>query len=1068
MFVRLTTLSLFSVLFLGMAMVVTLISPDAYATTWGPEQEISTDFLLQPQDSPSIAVDGDRVYLVWRDFGPDYDWNGDSEIYFRYYNGTSWQPIQEISNDVLSEPQHSPAIAAQNGKAHVVWVTGETTQNLHYRCFNGTVWQPEMRIYNATLPETQLHPSISVDGDNVHVVWENKGGSGIWEDIYYLYYDGSIWNPVQEISTDISDETQKYPSIAAENGEVHVVWNDYKYGDSDIFYRYYDGKRWDPEMEISTDVGNESQWGASIAIEGGRVYVVWTDNQDGDWDIFYRHFDGNSWQPQQEVSTDTQAEGQAFPSIAIDSGKVHVVWHEVRGNGNIKYRSYYGNVWTHEQLVNVGGRAWLQRGASIAADGDRFHVVWVNSADGYGDIYYRGGGEDLTAPESYAKPLSPYWKTTSTFNVDWVAIDDYDLANISLYYRYSSDNLSWSGWEEWSYDNGVSGTKATGSFLFAAPNGDGYYEFYTVAGDTSWNTETVPTPPDAIGGIDETPPTGSMVIDNGDGWATSNSVTLVLEYSDSTSGVHQVRYGNDGVWDTEPWELPSPTRVWTLTPGDGRKTVHYEIKDNAGLTATRSDDIDLDTAKPTGSIIINNYDAWTNSTSVTLTLTYTDMTSGVCLVRYSNDGIWDTELWESPSPTKAWTLTAGDGTKTVYYQIKDNTGLVSIGYSDDIGLDASGLTGSIVINDGDAWTSSPSVTVTMTYSDSASGVYQVRYSNDGVWDYEPWESPSPIKSWMLTPGDGTKTVYYQIKNNAGSESVTYSDEIGLDITPPKGSVVIDGGEERTNSTSVALTLTYSDNLSGVSQVRFSNDGVWDTEPWESPTATRAWTLTDGYGTKEVYFQVKDRAGLVSTTYVDYIEVGEPSEEPLGPPDGPIIDIPTVVTVITVCAITVAVFSIFEWLKYLFLTFSLPLYTKLKREKVMDHETRGMIRGYVIANPGDHFNAIKAALGLKNGTLAHHLRILEREDFVKSIRDGKYRRFFPVGAKVSEGAYPTKIEKLILDILEETPGRTQKEIARRLGVSQPAVSYHVRKLEKLNMIRSKKHRISLRYYVDNSP
>ncbi len=94
-----------------------------------------------------------------------------------------------------------------------------------------------------------------------------------------------------------------------------------------------------------------------------------------------------------------------------------------------------------------------------------------------------------------------------------------------------------------------------------------------------------------------------------------------------------------------------------------------------------------DVYPPEGSIIIDNGNEWANSTSVTLTLTYYDYFSGVSVVRYSNDGVWDDEPWESPSPTRAWTLEDGDGTKTVYYQVMDNVGWVSDTYSDDISLD---------------------------------------------------------------------------------------------------------------------------------------------------------------------------------------------------------------------------------------------------------------------------------------------------------------------------------------------------------------------------------------------
>ena len=97
-------------------------------------------------------------------------------------------------------------------------------------------------------------------------------------------------------------------------------------------------------------------------------------------------------------------------------------------------------------------------------------------------------------------------------------------------------------------------------------------------------------------------------------------------------------------------------------------TRNYPIKWLVRLNWTR--------LAPTGSIRINNGASYTRSNSVTLTLTATDAASGVFQVRFSNDGVWDTEQWETPASTKSWLLTSGDGSKTVYCQIKDNVGLI--------------------------------------------------------------------------------------------------------------------------------------------------------------------------------------------------------------------------------------------------------------------------------------------------------------------------------------------------------------------------------------------------------
>jgi hypothetical protein len=67
---------------------------------------------------------------------------------------------------------------------------------------------------------------------------------------------------------------------------------------------------------------------------------------------------------------------------------------------------------------------------------------------------------------------------------------------------------------------------------------------------------------------------------------------------------------------------------------------------------------------PTGSIVINGGAASTSSTGVTLTLSYSATAATVAEIRLSNDGVWDTEAWETPATSKAWTLTSGDGSKT--------------------------------------------------------------------------------------------------------------------------------------------------------------------------------------------------------------------------------------------------------------------------------------------------------------------------------------------------------------------------------------------------------------------
>ncbi|MBU1088092.1 MAG: hypothetical protein KKD05_11330, partial [Candidatus Omnitrophica bacterium] len=97
----------------------------------------------------------------------------------------------------------------------------------------------------------------------------------------------------------------------------------------------------------------------------------------------------------------------------------------------------------------------------------------------------------------------------------------------------------------------------------------------------------------------------------------------------------------------------------------------------------------IDTTPPTGNITINTDDVYTTSTDVTLTLSAIDGESGLGLIQFSNDNITYSDP-ESYNTFKDWTLTTGDGEKTVYVKYQDIAGNWSQPFTDTIILDTTG------------------------------------------------------------------------------------------------------------------------------------------------------------------------------------------------------------------------------------------------------------------------------------------------------------------------------------------------------------------------------------------
>jgi flagellin-like hook-associated protein FlgL len=200
-----------------------------------------------------------------------------------------------------------------------------------------------------------------------------------------------------------------------------------------------------------------------------------------------------------------------------------------------------------------------------------------------------------------------------------------------------------------------------------------------------------------------------------------------------------------------------------------------------------------DGTDPAGTVAIAGGALSTPTATVSVDVPATDAGSGVSQVRLANTGgVNGSGVLNGAGATTfayttpvTWTMAAGDGAKTVFVQWRDGAGNWSTPISDTIDLDATGPTGNVEINGGDATTNIGSVSVDVTATDP-NGVTNVRLSNTSTVDVNgvltdgttfPYSTPL---AWVLTPENGTKTVYAQWQDGLGTWSGVDSDSIDLD------------------------------------------------------------------------------------------------------------------------------------------------------------------------------------------------------------------------------------------------------------------------------------------------
>ena len=202
--------------------------------------------------------------------------------------------------------------------------------------------------------------------------------------------------------------------------------------------------------------------------------------------------------------------------------------------------------------------------------------------------------------------------------------------------------------------------------------------------------------------IDKTAPTASAsVTDDG---ATTLSLTQLhatwTAATDAESGIADYQYEilQDSTAGTVivPWTSVGSSTLSVTKTGlslINGKSYFFGLRavNGAGLlsaTIRYSDGIQVqgDLTPPTGTITINAAASSTNTLSVTLTLSATDDSGTVSQMQCSNDNATYSAA-EPYATSKTWTLTSGEGLKTVYVKFADPSGNWSNPVSDTITVD---------------------------------------------------------------------------------------------------------------------------------------------------------------------------------------------------------------------------------------------------------------------------------------------------------------------------------------------------------------------------------------------
>ncbi len=303
--------------------------------------------------------------------------------------GTSdWSAMQVTTN---SFSDGSPAMTSDlSGTIWATWETGrDVRSNIYSSSYNGTSWSSAEAV--VVRQYWDFHPSMATDIlGNVWVAWQSlTENAGYYPnmDVSVSYHTPGGWSSPQIITAGGDYDVE--PAMTADTqGRVWVVWKGWRTVNqnvnSNIFARYYDGS-WSPRMTITGDLHDDSDPVAVGDLFGG-LWVVWSTNRNGNWDIYSIHYDQGVWSELIPITTD-QSDDLA-PTIASDaSGNVWVAWHSWRdGDANV-YASYHdGSSWS--SLIQITFDSGNDIMPGLAADNSgQLALSWMSNWCGNWDVF---------------------------------------------------------------------------------------------------------------------------------------------------------------------------------------------------------------------------------------------------------------------------------------------------------------------------------------------------------------------------------------------------------------------------------------------------------------------------------------------------------------------------------------------------------------------------------------------------------------------------------------------------------------------------------------------------------
>lgn len=282
------------------------------------------------------------------------------------------------------------------------------------------------------------HPALAWSGEAYGLVYTE--GTNTAAEIYFQKLDGhgNLLGSRQRVSQ--ASGSSNWPDIVWNGSAFGIAWTDDRDGEDDIYFRLVDadGVPLGPEQRITVDPGRQQS--AILKWSGSEFGLAWTDFRHGKREVYFRRLTADGETLGSEVRVTDDVHDSAWPDLASNGTGWAVVWQDDRaGDYEVFFRRLDEKGSALGPEVRITDAAGFSGYPSVDWNGYQYGLSWHDGRAGASTVYFtavNAAGEKTAGDLKVSSGSGQSMFTTALWNGKTYAFswrDDRD-GNTELYF----------------------------------------------------------------------------------------------------------------------------------------------------------------------------------------------------------------------------------------------------------------------------------------------------------------------------------------------------------------------------------------------------------------------------------------------------------------------------------------------------------------------------------------------------------------------------------------------------------------------------------------------------------